>query len=400
MDFTQIGLFSIAYILGAIFVFWYRKKKDDPDIFFFECCWTIAALLAYLSISELRTGSFFILAPLSLAGLFLYSYFKNKHRLVNGLLFNVFILTFGIYLLVNLYRTEDILVGGILAVALVGFLFVFLFGLYGLIIFLYWNSIVVLRRESHSLANLLTLVLAIVLTILLVSDSFLHALPSWVSVLFTIFPASLLYFFVVFLNFLSISVIYQFNHPRYDQDFIIVLGAGLLNGEKVSPLLAQRIDKAIAFYHLQFRAKKTAPRLLMSGGQGSDEKIPEAVAMKEYAVSQGIPESEILVEANSTTTYENMKFSKEIMDSLRPEGYHAIFASNNYHIFRAGMYADQAHVKADGIGSHTAFYYLPNAFLREYIAILFMHKKRHALAIGGIASIIFLMTILEFFFGN
>ncbi len=33
MDFTQIGLFSIAYILGAIFVFWYRKKKDDPDIF-------------------------------------------------------------------------------------------------------------------------------------------------------------------------------------------------------------------------------------------------------------------------------------------------------------------------------------------------------------------------------
>ena len=27
MDFTQIGLFSIAYILGAIFCFWYRKKK-------------------------------------------------------------------------------------------------------------------------------------------------------------------------------------------------------------------------------------------------------------------------------------------------------------------------------------------------------------------------------------
>ena len=70
MDFTQIGLFSIAYILGAIFVFGTAKKKDDPDIFFFECCWTIAALLAYLSISELRTGSFFILAPLSLAGLF------------------------------------------------------------------------------------------------------------------------------------------------------------------------------------------------------------------------------------------------------------------------------------------------------------------------------------------
>ncbi len=78
------------------------------------------------------------------------------------------------------------------------------------------------------------------------------------------------------------------------------------------------------------------------------------------------------------------------MDSLRPEGYHAIFASNNYHIFRAGMYADQAHVKADGIGSHTAFYYLPNAFFtRIYRHFVHAQKKRHALAIGGIAIIIF-----------
>ena len=119
---------------------------------------------------------------------------------MNGLLFNVFILTFGIYLLVNLYRTEDILVGGILAVALVGFLFVFLFGLYGLIIFLYWNSIVVLRRESHSLANLLTLVLAIVLTILLVSDSFY--MPYQVgSVFYLQFFRHRCFIFVVFLNF-------------------------------------------------------------------------------------------------------------------------------------------------------------------------------------------------------
>ena len=63
------------------------------------------------------------------------------------------------------------------------------------------------------------------------------------------------------------------------------------------------------------------------------------------------------------------------MDSLRPEGYHAIFASNNYHIFRAGMYADQAHVKADGIGSHTAFYYLPNAFYENISPFCSCTKK-------------------------
>jgi uncharacterized SAM-binding protein YcdF (DUF218 family) len=400
VDFRQIGLFIIIYLLGVLLVYRYRKKKDDPDIFFFTCCWTIVALFIYLAIAELQTGSFFIILPLSLAGLFLVSYFKNKHRLINGFLFNLFILSFGGYLVINLYRTEDILVGGILAVAAVGFILVFLFGIYALLIFLYWNSIVVLRRESHSLTNLLTLILAIVLTILLSSGFFLRILPSWVGVLFMIFPASLVYFFIVFLNFLSISIIYQFNHPRYDQDFIIVLGAGLLNGEQVSPLLAQRIDKAIDFYQLQFRRKKSAPRLLMSGGQGSDEKIPEAIAMKEYAITKGVPEDEILVEVHSTTTYENMKFSKEIMDGLRPQGYKAIFTSNNYHIFRAGMYANQAKVKANGIGSHTAFYYLPNAFLREYIAILFMNKKRHALALIGISLFILLMAVLEFLYGN
>lgn len=256
---------------------------------------------------------------------FLFSYRRNKHRLVNGLLFNLFVLAFGGYLVINLYRTQDILVGGLLAVLLAIFLAVLLFGLAILVVFLYWNSIIVLRRESRSIANLLTLILAVVLTVLLFSDPLLHFFPDWIRTLFGVVPLSLMYLFVVFLNFLSISVIYQFNHPRYNQDFIIVLGAGLLNGTTVSPLLAKRINKAISFYEAQFKAKKTAPRLLMSGGQGSDEKLPEAVAMKEYAVAQGVPEGEILVETNSTTTYENMKFSKEIMDSLKPNGYKVIF---------------------------------------------------------------------------
>jgi uncharacterized SAM-binding protein YcdF (DUF218 family) len=64
------------------------------------------------------------------------------------------------------------------------------------------------------------------------------------------------------------------------------------------------------------------------------------------------------------------RFSKEIMEREKPSGYHAIFTSNNYHIFRAGMYAEDVGLKIDGIGSKTARYYLPNAFLREFIARL------------------------------
>ncbi len=107
-------------------------------------------------------------------------------------------LAFGGYLVINLYRTQDILVGGLLAVLLAIFFAVLLFGLATLVVFLYWNSIIVLRRESRSIANLLTLILAVVLTVLLFSDTLLHFFPDWIRTLFGIVPLSLLYLFVVF----------------------------------------------------------------------------------------------------------------------------------------------------------------------------------------------------------
>ncbi|BDP77874.1 hypothetical protein EfmAA242_21020 [Enterococcus faecium] len=55
--------------------------------------------------------------------------------------------------------------------------------------------------------------------------------------------------------------------------------------------------------------------------------------------------------------------------------YRAIFSSNNYHIFIQSVNQIDAFAGANGIGAKTAFYYLPNAFLREYIAILMMNKK-------------------------
>jgi uncharacterized SAM-binding protein YcdF (DUF218 family) len=71
-----------------------------------------------------------------------------------------------------------------------------------------------------------------------------------------------------------------------------------------------------------------------------------------------------------------MMFSKELMDresSGKP--YKCIFATNNYHLLRACIYARRAGLKMDGIGAKTILYYLPNAVLREYIAYLYIHLK-------------------------
>ncbi|WP_251037469.1 YdcF family protein [Paenibacillus albidus] len=159
-----------------------------------------------------------------------------------------------------------------------------------------------------------------------------------------------------------------------NQDFIIVLGSGLI-GNRVPPLLAGRLERAIAFYHKQGRVH-APPRFVVSGGQGSDERIAEAEAMRRYLRERSIPDEHILVEDKSVNTMENMILSKAVMDSRQLE-YSCIFVTNNFHLFRAGLYARMAGLRADGLGSRTALYYLPNAFIREYIAVLALHKRLH-----------------------
>lgn len=399
MDFLAGTLLFVFLVGGNIGTIRWRKKKQDADILFFCLIWTCICLIFYFSSIEISYGSYYFLLPLLYLAFFLGVYFKNKTRLLNGMLFNVLIIVFGIYMVYNVNLTASpvsfALLGGLALVIIIGLL---LFGFISLLIFLYLNSLVVLKREAHSLANMLTLLLAIFLTLFLIYNFFISKLiPDWLTSLLAALPFIMGYFILIFFNFFSVSILYQFNHPKPDQDYIIVLGAGLLKGEIVSPLLAKRIDAAIKFYQHQINVSGKHPKIIMSGGQGVDENIPESVAMAQYANQNGIPEEDILLEDQSTTTLENMKFSKKIMDRRSPLPYKVIFTSNNYHIFRAGIYAHQAGLKADGIGAKTALYYWPNAFLREYIAIIALHRKRHLVVCGLIVVLSISLSIISFF---
>lgn len=396
----------LGIILSLIFIagfFLIRKQfRTSRNLLYLNLAWFASWTIAYcLFISIGHTTLWLIVFPLLFLIAFIFSYYQEKCRLVNGLLFNLFLLSFAGYLLFLMIQTPTLLLRILIIILVVFFLLVLSLGTWGLLVFLYWNAVIVLKRESHSLANLLTLLLAIGLTSLVILDLIQETdfLPDWLSITLSGVPLLFFYFFIVFCNFLSISLIYQLNQPKYQQDYIIVLGAGLLNGHIVSPLLARRIDKGIEFYRKQLAATGKAAKLLMSGGQGPDEELPEAQAMKQYALAQGIPEKDILTETRSVNTLQNMKFSKELMDQLSDfNEYHAIFTSNNYHIFRAGIYAQMAQLRADGIGAKTAFYYLPNAILREYLAVLAMKKKRHIIVSGLIMfSSIALGIIVAYF---
>lgn len=189
------------------------------------------------------------------------------------------------------------------------------------------------------------------------------------------------YMISIFLIF-SLSVwICNLYRPKPDKDFIIILGAGLLNGNEVSPLLASRIDRAIDFYQAQINSGQKHPLIICSGGQGGDEKIPEGVAMRNYVLQKDINPDDVVAEDKSVNTIQNFLFSKKIVDRYKLNPNNGIFVSNNYHIYRAADYAKNAGMKISGIGSKTSGFFLPNAIIREFIAILMKHKIANLLVI-------------------
>jgi uncharacterized SAM-binding protein YcdF (DUF218 family) len=263
-------------------------------------------------------------------------------------------------------------------------------GIYGLVIILLLNAKIVLKKERKSITHSLTLILALGLILYLVLTNYISndLIPEYLSL---VVLAAYLLFFLYFIHvmlFLVATLLCNFARPKLNQQYIIVHGSGLIDG-KVTPLLAGRITRAIEFYNRQKEVTE-APKLVLSGGQGCNEPRSEASAMMEYACSLGIPRGDILLEDKSTSTQENMMFSKQIMDKHAwGKRYNCVFVTSNYHILRTGLYARIARLQCDGIGSGTALYYLPNALIREYIAYVVMHKKRHV----TLACTIFLVSV-------
>lgn len=324
--------------------------------------------------------------------LFIIVYKRNKTRLFSGFMFMAFLLSAAVSYALLAVRTQSPL----LTYPLIGLMFLFLlimgFGVYVAIAYLLLNARIVFKRERRSFSNSLTLLLGLLLLAFVIVSSIIGRVspPAWVLAIWSGLVFTALFYFLHLLLFLTTLLLCNFARPALTQDYIIILGSGLIRG-RVPPLLAGRINRAIAFAQRQERKNGSLPVLLMSGGKGSDERQSEASAMREYAIGQGYAPGSIRVEDESASTRENMLFSRALIEEERQgKPYSCIFSSNNYHLLRGGIYARQAGLSIDGIGAKTALYYLPNAVLREYIAYLSMHKKSFLIT----ALCIFLLGLL------
>ena len=189
------------------------------------------------------------------------------------------------------------------------------------------------------------------------------------AVIRTVVSSAFVYFECLLLSAIYCTRYAARHEPKYNQDFIVILGCQIGRDGKPLPLLWGRIDRALAFYHKQLEQTGKQACFIPSGGKGKDEVISEAECMKNYLVAQGIDESLIYPEAQSATTLQNMKFSKKIADAHKANA-NVLFSTTNYHIFRSGMFAAKAGMNADGIGAKTKWYFWPNAQMREFIGPL------------------------------
>ena len=121
---------------------------------------------------------------------------------------------------------------------------------------------------------------------------------------------------------------------------IIILGTRVY-GKEPGPMLQLRLEKALALYRQGY-----APYLLASGGQGADEDISEAAAMRNYLVARGVPASAILLEDASTNTYENLRNSAALLHSKGLS--QVIVVTNRSHVFRSLYLARLQGLSASG----------------------------------------------------
>ena len=276
-------------------------------------------------------------------------------------------------------------------VLLIAFMLTFL-AILMLPVMLIMNGIVTIKREGKSLGHLLSLLLGVAIGageiaffagISLEVQSVSHDYT--VSKLAASFiGSSVLYFSILILAFVLYMIFMQFMPHFRGFDYLVIHGAGLIDGDKVSRLLADRIDKAIKIYNKSRRK----PIIIPSGGQGGDETISEAEAMEKYLLEHGIPKEHILLEDKSINTMENLQNSMNLIYSR--EGSHRVaLVTSNYHVYRCLLYAKKIKLKCTGIGAHVAWYYWPSAVIREFVAV-FTTKKFMIWTILGYIFIVLL----------
>lgn len=264
---------------------------------------------------------------------------------------------------------------------------------------LFVSNIVLLRHEGFRISHLLGILLSALMVggelfLFFVKFRFPETPKEGIlqALLINLFAAFYLYCESMVAGSLVADFIAAKYEPEKDKDYIIILGCRPKDDGTPTPILRGRVERAYEFYKKQIEETGKAPLLIPSGGKGDDEVISESESMAICLKELGVPEEHIRKEEQSTTTYENMVFSKKIIDGIDPKGKIA-FSTSNFHVFRSGLLARRVKMRALGMGAKTKWYYWPNAGVREFASLLSQHRLKQALILSGMIILYTLLTI-------
>ena len=150
----------------------------------------------------------------------------------------------------------------------------------------------------------------------------------------------------------------------YREDAVIVPGAAV-HGSELSNTLRARLDVALDYHRRNPRAL-----VVVSGGQGFQENLPEGLAMQRYLLEQGVPAASIVLEDRATSTEENFALAKALLDARLPSGYRVAFVTDQFHVYRCGRIAAAQGLPATHLASVTPWYFVPSNYLRETALVL------------------------------
>lgn len=171
----------------------------------------------------------------------------------------------------------------------------------------------------------------------------------------------------VFVYFLYLQRLQGRIEPNIKPDLIVILGSSTPNA-KPSPTLAERLKLG----HLLSLASPTVP-VVLSGGVDFRQTVSEAQVMRNYILGLGMDESRIVIEDESTSTYENLSFTANKLSNLKltQESTRLLIVTSDFHTWRSEMIAHKVGWKnVNSAGAVTPLYMRYNAWLREYFACL------------------------------
>ncbi len=157
-------------------------------------------------------------------------------------------------------------------------------------------------------------------------------------------------------------IYYAYSQPEDNAGYMIVLGAKV-NGEALSGMLRKRLETTY-----EYAKENPETQIIVSGGQGPGEDISEAEAMSRYLIEKGISPERIIKEDQSTSTNENIRFSKEFIDSEDAE---IVVVTNGFHILRGIKICEKNGLtNVSGAAAQTTAGFHVYSYIREAIAYM------------------------------